>query len=176
MAIPHSFTSGTKAKASEVNTNFEHVEKDSPYYAPIGSVMAWLKTYTNTPALPIGWVECNGQVLSDASSPYNTQTIPNLNGDNRFLRGNSTSGDVTDGIHGHQWSWNNAGSGSGDTFTAGGSGSTSQGVIRGSYNSSGNQVGFTQNSSRVQFDDGGFTTRVESIPKSYTVVWIMRVK
>lgn len=59
---------------------------------PIGSIIAWLKTYTNTPALGFGWVECGGQVLSDAASPYNGQTIPDLNGDNRFLQGNSTSG------------------------------------------------------------------------------------
>ncbi len=60
-------------------------------FAPTGVIMAWHKDFTNTPALPTGWVECNGQVLSDALSPYNGQTIPDLNGDNRFLRGNSTS-------------------------------------------------------------------------------------
>lgn len=59
---------------------------------PIGSISAWHKSFTNTPALPDGWVECNGQVLSDADSVYNGQTIPDLNGDGRFLRGNSTSG------------------------------------------------------------------------------------
>jgi len=59
---------------------------------PIGSVLSWLKTYANTPALPDGWVECNGQTLSDAESVYNGQVIPNLNGANRFLRGNATSG------------------------------------------------------------------------------------
>ncbi len=63
-----------------------------PILAPIGSIVAWLKSYANTPALPSGWVECNGQTLSDADSVYNGQAIPNLNGDNRFLRGNSTSG------------------------------------------------------------------------------------
>jgi hypothetical protein len=58
---------------------------------PIGGVMAWLKTYTNTPALGSNFVECNGQVLSDAGSVYNGQTIPNLNA-SRFLRGQATSG------------------------------------------------------------------------------------
>jgi len=64
--------------------------------SPVGSVIAWLKTFTNTPALPTGWVECNGQVLSDALSVYNGQTIPNLNGNSEatklFLRGSTTSG------------------------------------------------------------------------------------
>lgn len=60
--------------------------------APIGSVQAWLKSFAGTPALPSGWVECNGQVLADAASVYNGATLPNLNVGNRFLRGNSTSG------------------------------------------------------------------------------------
>jgi hypothetical protein len=59
---------------------------------PIGSIIAWHKSFANTPSLPDGWVECNGQTLSDADSVYNGQTIPDLNGDGRFLRGNSTSG------------------------------------------------------------------------------------
>ena len=59
---------------------------------PIGAVLSWLKTFANTPSLPAGFVECNGQVLNDGESVYNGQTIPDLNGDNRFLRGNATSG------------------------------------------------------------------------------------
>jgi len=62
------------------------------HLCPIGTIVAWLKNYTNTPSLPEGWVECNGQVINDAESPYNGQTAPNLNGNNRFLRGNTTSG------------------------------------------------------------------------------------
>ena len=60
--------------------------------APIGGVIAWLKTMTNTPALPPEFVECNGQVLADPDSPYNGQTIPNLNSGHRFLRGGTASG------------------------------------------------------------------------------------
>ena len=60
--------------------------------SPIGSMVAWLKNLTGTPALPDGWVECNGQTLSDAGSLYNGKVIPNLNGQNRFLRGSSISG------------------------------------------------------------------------------------
>jgi len=59
---------------------------------PIGGIIAWHKTFANTPALPAQFVECNGQTLSDAASVYNGQVIPNLNGNNNFLRGNSTSG------------------------------------------------------------------------------------
>ncbi len=62
---------------------------------PIGGVVAWLKDFPNTPALPDGYVECNGQVLDDEDSVYDTQTIPDLNGSigtQRFLRGETTSG------------------------------------------------------------------------------------
>ncbi len=62
------------------------------YDAPVGSVFAWLKSFANTPALPDGWVECNGQTISDTDSPYNGQTIPDLNGNRNILRGYSTSG------------------------------------------------------------------------------------
>jgi hypothetical protein len=59
---------------------------------PIGAVLPWLKTFPNTPLLPGNFVECNGQVLDDSSSVYDGQTIPNLNGEQRFLVGNNSSG------------------------------------------------------------------------------------
>lgn len=65
--------------------------------APTGSIVAWNKSMPGTPPLPAGWVECNGQVLSDPLSPYQGQTIPNLNGasgQSRFLRGSTTSGAI----------------------------------------------------------------------------------
>lgn len=66
--------------------------------APIGSVMPWMKSLTSTPSLPSGWVECNGQVLSDTASVYNGVTMPDLNDNHAagigrtFLVGGSTSG------------------------------------------------------------------------------------
>jgi hypothetical protein len=59
---------------------------------PIGTIKAWHKDFTNTPSLPWGWIECNGQSLSDTESPYDGEIIPDLNGDGRFLRGSATSG------------------------------------------------------------------------------------
>ena len=60
---------------------------------PIGSIVSWVPELFDTkpPLLP-NFVECNGQTLSDGDRPLNGKTIPNLNGGNRFLRGNSTSG------------------------------------------------------------------------------------
>lgn len=59
---------------------------------PVGGVAAWLKSFPNTPALAAEFAECNGQVLSDAASPYDGETLPDLNGGERFLRGAATSG------------------------------------------------------------------------------------
>lgn len=61
---------------------------------PVGSVLHWDKSFAGTPALTGEWVECNGQVISDASSPYNGKTMRSLNSTNRFIRGNTTSGGV----------------------------------------------------------------------------------
>jgi microcystin-dependent protein len=65
---------------------------------PVGGIVAWAKSMTGVPALPAEFLECNGQVISDAGSPMNGQTLPNLNayggGAQRFLRGATTSGAV----------------------------------------------------------------------------------
>jgi len=69
----------------------------SPTAPPIGAVVAWLKSMTNTPPLTRGWVECNGQVISDEESPYHGTAVPDLNGNRgppRFLRGSATGGDA----------------------------------------------------------------------------------
>jgi hypothetical protein len=62
----------------------------------IGGVYAWMKDLPGVPALGNEFVECNGQVLSDAGSPLDGVTLPNLNGASggarRFLRGASASG------------------------------------------------------------------------------------
>ncbi len=64
-----------------------------PTMVPVGAVVAWLKSFTGVPqTLPIGWLECDGSVISDGDSPMDGQTLPDLNGDNRFLRGETTSG------------------------------------------------------------------------------------
>ena len=59
---------------------------------PIGTILPWHKNaFPVTPSLPPQWVECNGQTVADPESPFNGQTLPNLN-DGDFLRGNTTSG------------------------------------------------------------------------------------
>jgi hypothetical protein len=62
---------------------------------PIGTIQWWHKSLAGVPqTLPYGWVECIGQTLSDADSPLNGQTIPNINGSGLFVRGSNTSGNT----------------------------------------------------------------------------------
>jgi hypothetical protein len=56
---------------------------------PIGSIVAWTNNISGTPGLPAGWLECNGQLVADAESPLNGQTLPNLNG--TFTTGGGTT-------------------------------------------------------------------------------------
>ena len=137
---------------------------------PVGSVIAWLKSYTNTPALPTGWVECDGQTLSDAGSVYNGQVIPNLNasggGAQRFLRGATASGG-TGGEDTHALSVAELAAHS-HTFNV-------YGVTNaGSYQAGAvlpNTLLASPSTSTV-----GSGTAHENRPPYYEVVWIMRVK
>lgn len=132
--------------ASETNTMFN--------MCPVGSIFAWLKSYTNTPALPSNWVECNGQTLSDADSVYNGQVIPDLNGGARFLYGAASSGGTKseDFIPAHDHDFTYYNSGATTSLTA---------------------VGSATNATN--------TTWVQSVTSGtalagYAVVWIIRVK
>lgn len=116
---------------------------------PVGSVVAWLKDYTNTPSLSEYFVECNGQTLSDADSPYDGQTIPDLNGSSatqRFLRGSTSSGS-TGGSETHTHTVNTDVTFNDDTGTAHGFSSADPPTLSAS-----------------------------TLPSYYEVVWIMRIK
>ena len=128
------------------------------FASPIGSVLAWLKSYTNTPALPAGWVECNGQTLSDGDSVYDGQVIPNLNtGSYKTFRGAATSGG-TGGSDSHTHN---------NYLSEGASGAT--GVA------SAASVRYT--GSDGDNDAACATTDAASaLPAYYEVVWILRVK
>jgi hypothetical protein len=59
---------------------------------PIGVAFPYFKNMPGVPALPANFAECNGSVISNALSPMNGQTLPNINSAGRFVRGGSTSG------------------------------------------------------------------------------------
>jgi len=173
-SVTNDFSSGTNTSfSSELNENNTDIENEfngvtpTPdtltHITPIGSVVSWLKNYTNTPSLPDGWVECDGSTLSDSDSVYNGQVIPDLNGDERFLKGSSTSG--TEGgttNHRHQWHESAAGVGW-DTHSVDGQ----------TWNSAGNLV---SEADRHNTDFYTNTASSDPRPPFYSVVWIMRVK
>jgi hypothetical protein len=130
---------------------------------PIGAIIAWHKSFTNTPAIPNNYLECNGQVVSDASSVYNGQTLPDLNtaGNEKFLRGNAASGTIAGTTqHLHQVS-SQSGSGGNPSFNSGNAGY---------YLSNGSFA--NGNISNVN----GYSTLTTHTPIHMTVVWIMRIK
>ncbi len=64
---------------------------------PVGSIMAWFKDFEDISIpLPSGWVEANGQIITDKDSPFYASggefSVPNLNGEKRFLRGSDIAG------------------------------------------------------------------------------------
>ena len=126
------------------------VEKESRSIGdvPIGGIVSWAKTLSGVPNLAEGWVECDGAVLVDALSTLNGQTIPDLNGDNRFMRGNSTSGGTGGSeTHQHVTSWTTS-----NSWSEGG-------AIQGSMSQ----------------DTPPFPTK-NHLPTYYSVVWIMRIR
>lgn len=121
------------------------------YNVPLGSIIAWAKSLAGVPAIPAGWVECNGQVLNDALSLLDGTTIPNLNasggGTKRFLRGSTTSG-TTGGTETHAHS-------------------TAVNIAEDTEDG----VGGTEAAARATYASDSQGT----LPSYYEVVWIMRV-
>ncbi|MFA5724397.1 MAG: hypothetical protein WC979_09145, partial [Candidatus Pacearchaeota archaeon] len=165
-----SFNESNYYNSSQVDSQFSAL-----VMVPVGSVISYVKNLTNTPALPDGWVECNGQTLSDAESVYNGIVIPNLNGNNYFLMGNSSGSGSTGGesthtltigempAHQHTQSANLGGTGY-PAFTGSG-----QLVTIVSTSGGGG-------SSPLKTVSAGGSEAHENKPPYYSVVWIMRVK
>jgi hypothetical protein len=128
---------------------------------PVGTIVAWAKNLTGTPSLPAGWVECNGQTLNDAASPYHLQAIPDLNGSasgtQLFVRGHTVSGGI------------------GGTSSHCHSVCVSWGVCTNSLSTSGSDSSYNF----VESSDTsatGSTDDVPHIPPYYEAVMIIRVK
>lgn len=132
---------------------------------PIGVGLPWFKSLTGTPqTLPSNFVECNGQTISDVNSVYNGQVIPNLNGSNYFLRGNSTSGG-TGGEAAHTLTIAEMPAHTHDYTTPGSNVFKLAGASESSGLPSVDTVGST----------GGGGSH-ENRPPFYNVVWIVRIK
>jgi hypothetical protein len=157
--IVRNTTDATYAYVTAVNSNTDLTISSD--------IMVSGEAYTiyKTPYLPDGWAECNGQSLSDASSPYNGVTLPDLNVTKSFLRGSASSG-TTGGANTHVHKWTTSISTTG--HDAGGS----TGLLDIDTFESDGTTGQTVNGGA----DDGYTDVQSSLPVYYEVVMIMRVK
>lgn len=141
------------------------------------------KTYHvfSTPYLPTGFVECNGQTLSDSSSLFNGKVIPNLNASGgggaikRFLRGSTTSGTTADNeTHTHDMA-NHTHTGPSHTHLVDSESiceGTGPGFVSVGKDAATGSAG-NGNTSVPSTNTTGSTT---SIPSYYEVVMVMRVR
>lgn len=155
--------SNTDPRLSDARTPLPHrhdaSDLDNAPFVPLGAIIAWGKTLTGTPALPAQFLECNGQTVSDADSPFNGQAVPDLNGANRHLRGNSSSGG-TRGSNNHTHTFSTSSDvEDGDAAVPQGAGAPIT-------------VAALGHSHPVS----GTTASAEHLPPSYDVVWIIRIK
>ncbi|MCP4137997.1 MAG: hypothetical protein GY754_43945 [bacterium] len=133
---------------------------------PVGAVIAWHKSFSGVPAMPSNFVECDGSVISDADSTLNGQTLPDLNGEGRFLRGASSSGTLQDDQvqdHTHNipvWQRDDQ-----KVFTS-----------LGGMTSWGWQADGSNNTTRPSNGASGAQTGSETRPTNMSVVWVMRIK
>lgn len=160
------------------------VEKDtrSQGDVPIGGVIPWLNNITGVPNLPIGWALCDGSTINDALSPMNGQTIPDLNGDNRFLRGSDTAG----GTGGSATSAHTHGLGAGFANISMSSGTnqleleqdTTEGSFTKSHTVSTSIVAGsgTVNNNRTGLSGTSDSDSTAILPTYINVVWIMRIR
>jgi microcystin-dependent protein len=129
------------------------------------------KTYYvwKTPKLEAGWVECNGQTISDADSPYNSVAAPNLNNTagpdtQRFLRGAKRSG-ATGGEDEHTLTTSEIPA---HTHT-----------VKGNDNSGGTSpylIGLDTAETDGSTGSTGGGAAHQNRPPYYEVVWVMRIK
>jgi hypothetical protein len=153
---------------------------------PIGSIMAWTKNIPGVPVLADGWVECNGQTISDAQSPLNGQTLPDLNGQNRFLRGNTVSGGVGGAPFHQHYSGLHRSRVHSDMLFIGGYGKTNTTADLSDYldgiRNDGTVSYVSNNLVTPGYDwdspgrDSYITSQVDSRPPFFDVVWIIKIK
>jgi len=103
--IANAAITGNKLAASTITWDKLDIYASAPPFAIVAFYPSLRAGYT-TSHLPANWVPCNGQTIS-VPDPLNPSvniaiTVPNLNGEGRFLRGSTTSGvSQTDAFQGH---------------------------------------------------------------------------
>jgi len=133
---------------------------------PVGAITPWLKNFTNVPSLPEEFVECNGQTINDAQSPLDGQPVPDLNGNNRFIRAAGSSGNTGGSLtHNHKVT----------EFQADYDG----GEYAYTFNNDEGMAGFDSNGNRFNFSspaETSYTGNTNVEPPYYDTVMVMRIK
>lgn len=139
---------------------------------PIGTILSFAKSLSGVPTLPSSFVECNGQTLVDANSTLNGTVIPDLNGDNRFLRGAATSGGTggaTSISHDHVTPILTEYPAINQEFSSTAV-TNNDDLVRITTSSSQTASGTAETFSNTS------DTSVATVPPYYDIVWIMRIK
>jgi len=158
---------GTSVEQSELNLNIRYA------LVPIGAILPWAGNFTSCPALPSAFMECDGSVINDASSPMDGETLPDLNGNNSFMRGDATSGNIGGSeTHNHQWKRSESSNGAAIDSVMG----ACAGVAGASWNAAGNVDDWDDVGGLLSTGDGDYTAKVSTLPTYYSVRWIMRIK
>lgn len=149
----------------------------TPIGVPVGTIQAWDKNLNGTPELKDGWVECNGQSIDDSDSPYYGQNVPNLNGsgeNSRILKGANISGTFGGSTtHNHMWGSNDTRFGNGVKFMIKEGNHYDSRYTR-SFDSEGN---ISSLSNYYDMLVGAYyTSKEETLPPYYEIVWIIKVK
>lgn len=159
-----------------------------PFIPPVGAIIAWIPStvIAGIPVLPANWAICDGSTVNDDESPIDGATLPDLRA--HFLRGTGTHGSrnkangnayagpslgafVNDKIQGHYHA------ASGTTTALAFTGSTGTGgtaPVLPSFVTG--AVTVTVSSPTNDGTNGVPRTGDETIPTSYGVYWIIRIK
>lgn len=118
----------------------------------------------DTPALPEGWVECNGAAIVDALSRWNGLNAPDLNNATpSFLKGANESGGTGGGTHSHKWCFDGA---AGRSWEDGG--------FYGTFNAAGGAI--VGDRYQNAGDQDQYTDKVLAEPVYYEVVKILKIR
>lgn len=85
-----SFKAGLKIDNNTITYDSSNILQTN--VVPVGGIIPFDKDLEASLQEEENFVPCDGRTINDSESPLDGLTIPNLNGDNRFLRGNSSTG------------------------------------------------------------------------------------
>lgn len=150
------------------------------YICPIGGVIALHKSFTGVPAISDHFLEVDGSVINDPDSPLNGETLPDWNGDERFLCGHptTTGTEKTDTMQGWQTGGVIAGTTRYGYLDADGNAPNYGAAVNFavSYYQTGSQGSAEMITAKNDGTHG--EPRIDSItqPINASIIWIMRIK